>query len=66
MNEHIKDELHKLHQEFVGDILSLAEIGLTREQFRQFKKRVFKEYHERLIRKTSEIIESANTRSKQE
>ena len=49
MSAEIKDQLMKLQKEFVGDVLTLAELGLSKDQFRQFKKKVRKEFFELII-----------------
>lgn len=56
MSLETRDQLMKIQREFVGDILTLAEIGLSKEQFRRFKKKVFEAYHERLKPKTAELL----------
>lgn len=62
MNVEIKDQLMKLQKEFVGDVLTLAELGLSKDQFRQFKKKVFEAYHDKLKPKTSEILKNDSER----
>jgi hypothetical protein len=42
--------------------LPLAELGLSRDQFRQFKKKVFEAYHDGLKPKTSELLKDVHER----
>ena len=58
----IRDQLIKLQRAFVSDVLTLAEIGLSQEQFRQFKKKVFEAYHDSLKPKTSELLKNQQER----
>jgi hypothetical protein len=62
MSAQVKDQLMKIQKEFVGDVLTLAELGLSREQFRQFKKKVFEAYHDKLKPKTSELLKDDHER----
>lgn len=63
MSSKARDEIMKLQREFVGDVLTLAELGLSPDQFRQFKKKVFEAYHDKLKPKTSELMKDDAERS---
>jgi hypothetical protein len=56
MNNDIQDKIKELQDSVIGDILTLAEIGLQPEQFRQFKKKVFQVYHEKLRPETNRLL----------
>ena len=62
MSSKAKEEVMKLQREFVGDVLTLAELGLSPDQFRQFKKKVFEAYHEKLKPKTGELLKADHER----
>lgn len=57
MNEDIKTQICKLQECAIGEILTLAEIGLLPEQFRQFKKKVFTVLHEHLKPETVRLLD---------
>lgn len=65
MGHDIQDQLRELHDSVIGDILTLAEIGLQPEQFRQFKKKVFQVYHEKLRPETNRLLHLLYARSVQ-
>lgn len=65
MSNDIQDQMKELHDSVIGDILTLAEIGLQPEQFRQFKKKVFQVYHEKLRPETNRLLHLADARSVQ-
>jgi|GEM_PF-6143227 len=56
MSHDIQDQMKELHDSVIGDILTLAEIGLQPEQFRQFKKKVFQVYHEKLRPESQRLL----------
>ncbi len=47
---------HEIHEWAVGQILTLAEIGLPPEQFRPFKKKVFELLHGALKDRTNAVL----------
>lgn len=47
MQNNLRTKIFEIQNSFLGELLSLAEIGLEPSQFRQYKKQVFKLYHER-------------------
>lgn len=57
MDTRAEEKLQELQRAFVAEVLTLAEIGLMPEQFRQFKKQVFKVFHERLKPETARLLE---------
>jgi hypothetical protein len=63
MGNDIQDQMKELHDTFIGDILTLAEIGLQPEQFRQFKKKVFQVYHEKLRPETNRLLHLQDARA---
>lgn len=65
MSHDIQDKMKELHDSVIGDILTLAEIGLQPEQFRQFKKKVFQVYHEKLRPETNRLLLLLNARAVQ-
>lgn len=65
MNHDIQDQMKELHDAVIGDILTLAEIGLQPEQFRQFKKKVFQVYHEKLRPEANRLLLLQSSRSVQ-
>lgn len=65
MGDDIQDQLRELHDSVIGDILTLAEIGLQPEQFRQFKKKVFQVYHEKLRPETNRLLHLQDARAVQ-
>lgn len=56
MGNDIQNQIKELHDSVIGDILTLAEIGLQPEQFRQFKKKVFQVYHEKLRPEANRLL----------
>lgn len=56
MDQEIKERFLKLQETVIGEVLTLAEIGLQPEQFRQFKKKVFQVYHDRLRPETIRLL----------
>ncbi len=47
---------HEIHEWAIGQILTLAEIGLPPEQFRPFKKKVFELLHGALKDRTNAVL----------
>lgn len=52
-----KQKIIEIQKAAIGDILTLAEIGLSPFQFRQFKKKVFEVYHQKLRPETIELLD---------
>lgn len=46
----------RLQEEAIAQILTWAEIGLPPSQFKQFKKEVFRLFHDRIKPRTFEIL----------
>ncbi len=65
MDQEIKDEMIRLQETSIGEILTLAEIGLQPEQFRQFKKKVFKVFHDHMKPETIRLLYLFDSRSVQ-
>lgn len=65
MSQDIQEKLLKLQESVIGDVLTLAEIGLQPEQFRQFKKKVFQVYHDRLRPETIRLLHIFGARAVQ-
>ena len=63
MDQEIKDEMIRVQETSIGEILTLAEIGLQPEQFRQFKKKVFKVFHDHMKPETIRLLCLMNSRS---
>lgn len=63
MSTDIQDKIKELQDSVIGDILTLAEIGLQPEQFRQFKKKVFQVYHEKLRPETNRLLHLQDARA---
>lgn len=62
MDQEIKDEMIRIQEASIGEILTLAEIGLQPEQFRQFKKKVFKVFHDQMKPETIRLLYLLNSR----
>ncbi len=52
----IPRRFHEIHEWAIGQILTLAEIGLPPEQFRPFKKKVFELLHGALKDRTNAVL----------
>lgn len=55
-----EEQLFQLHKQIIGEVLTLARMGLTDDQFRAFKKMVFELLHKRLWPETSRILRGHN------
>ena len=62
MDQEIKDEMIRVQETSIVEILTLAEIGLQPEQFRQFKKKVFKVFHDHMKPETVRLLYLLNSR----
>lgn len=61
MSTNIYRRIVQLHERALGEILTLAEIGLSPAQFRPFKKKVFAYFHDELKPSIAQVFQEESS-----
>ena len=57
------EQIIELQKNFIGEILTFAEVGLPPAQFAPFKKLVLNSFHDKLKPELRRVLEQGNDRS---